>query len=57
MSTATVREINPGKQFAGEHAVIWDGADGSGQTVTSGVYLVQFRAGRFQKVMKILLAK
>ncbi|HDQ46353.1 MAG TPA: hypothetical protein ENN17_12790 [bacterium] len=53
----TVTGYDFGRQFAGEYTTVWDGTDRSGHVVTSGLYLVHFRADRFEKIMKILLAK
>ncbi len=34
-----------GETDAGEHSVIWDGTDGRGRPVGSGVFWVQLRTG------------
>ncbi len=44
-----------GAQPAGHHAVRWSGADGHGQPVASGVYLVRMEAGSFRAERKLLV--
>jgi hypothetical protein len=39
---------------AGEHSLAWDGRDGSGRHVASGVYFVRAEAGRRSDVRKIV---
>ena len=38
--------VNAG-QAAGQYSVQWDGTDSRGQTVSSGIYVYQLRAGRY----------
>jgi flagellar hook assembly protein FlgD len=42
---------------AGIHAVMWDGRDGAGEPVATGVYFVQMRSGSFKETKKIVLLK
>ncbi|MDP6700997.1 MAG: FlgD immunoglobulin-like domain containing protein [Candidatus Latescibacteria bacterium] len=42
---------------AGFHQVLWDGRDGRGRAVGSGVYLVQLAAGEFEQVRKVMLLR
>ena len=42
---------------AGEHAVTWDGGDGSGGGLGAGVYLVRLRAGDETRTRKVLLLR
>ena len=42
---------------AGSHQVRWDGADGLGHRVTSGVYFYRLRAGEFMQTRKMLLMR
>jgi len=42
---------------AGAHTVRWDGTDGFGREMSSGVYLVKLRAGPVTRTAKILLTK
>lgn len=44
-------------QMSGEHTITWDGRDGSGIPVASGVYFYRLTAGSFQSVRKMLLLK
>jgi hypothetical protein len=46
-------EIQP----AGVHAVVWDGRDGLGRQVASGVYLYRVTAGVMTSSGKMLLAE
>jgi hypothetical protein len=41
-----VRTLTRGTRSAGQHTVTWDGRDGSGHKVASGVYLVRLAFGR-----------
>jgi hypothetical protein len=41
-----VRTLARGVRSAGAHRVVWDGRDGSGHKVASGVYLVRLAFGR-----------
>ena len=38
---------------AGTHTIRWDGRDGSGRMVSSGVYICRMRAGAFEKSIKM----
>ncbi|UCG62724.1 MAG: T9SS type A sorting domain-containing protein [Candidatus Zixiibacteriota bacterium] len=42
---------------AGEHFVIWDGKNSSGQDVASGFYLYQIHAGKHSATRKMILLK
>ncbi len=42
---------------AGKHEITWNGDDDRGQTVASGVYVFQLRAGSFAGVRKATLLK
>jgi hypothetical protein len=44
-------------QSSGEHAVTWDGRDGYGAQVASGIYFCHLTAGSFQAVRKMMLIK
>ena len=52
-----VRELNRGVQTAGEHAISWDGRDGSGATMSSGVYHIRVEAAGQSGTQKIVLLK
>jgi len=41
----------------GSYSVFWDGRDGSGQQISSGVYLYRMRAGEFTQTRKMVLLK
>ncbi len=46
-----------GKYSAGNHTVRWDGRDGRGNAVSSGVYLYRLEAGGKTETRKMLLAR
>jgi hypothetical protein len=45
------------EQRAGAYTVMWDGRDGSGLEVSSGVYLYRFSAGNLAETRRMLLLK
>jgi hypothetical protein len=42
---------------AGEHTVVWNGKDDSGNNVSSGVYFYKMQAGRYTSTKKMILMK
>ncbi len=42
---------------AGHHEIAWNGRDGRGRGVSSGVYLYQFQAGDIKKTMRMVLVR
>ncbi len=46
-----------GARPAGNYRVYWDGRDGTGKEVASGVYLYRLRAGQFLKRRRLLLLR
>jgi flagellar hook assembly protein FlgD len=46
-----------GMQSAGEHTVVWDGNNESGNAVASGVYFYRLKAGDEVQSRKMLLLK
>ncbi|NOR17971.1 T9SS type A sorting domain-containing protein [candidate division WOR-3 bacterium] len=42
---------------AGSHTVIWNSRDAQGNSVASGIYFLQFKAGDFSTTQKLLLLK
>jgi hypothetical protein len=52
-----VRKLIDKNAAAGFHSVVWDGRNGSGQTVASGVYLYQMSAGNFRDWKKLTLIR
>ena len=52
-----VRHFNLGHQSRGERTLYWDGKNRDGETVASGIYFYQFRAGDTQSVRKMWLMK
>jgi flagellar hook assembly protein FlgD len=51
-----VRTLVDRQQAPGNHDVMWDGTNDSGETVASGVYVYQMRVGKisFSKKMTII---
>ncbi len=52
-----IRRLVDGRYGPGHHSVHWDGKDGSGNPVSSGLYLYQMRAGDFAEVKKMNLLR
>ncbi len=52
-----VRVLVDEMQEAGRKSVIWDGKDGSGHEVASGIYFYKIKAENYQKTMKMVLLK
>jgi flagellar hook assembly protein FlgD len=44
-------------QDAGHKSVIWDGKDGRGQEVASGIYFYKISAENYRKTKKMVLLK
>ena len=59
---AKVRQLDLGHQPAGYYtarakAAYWDGQNGAGESVASGVYFYQFRAGAYTAVRRLVILK
>ncbi len=52
-----VRTLVNGSHYAGEYAVQWDGLDGNGQRVSSGLYFSRMVSKSFVSVKKMLMVK
>ena len=52
-----VRRLLAATLPAGGHEVIWEGTDGDGRAVTSGVYLLMMRAGRHVETERLVLVR
>ena len=52
-----VRDLVNGHRDAGEHLVVWDGRDGSGRELGSGVYLYRLKAGDKVRARRLLMLK
>jgi hypothetical protein len=46
-----------GELPAGPHAVVWNGRDGFGNLLRSGIYIMHVRAGREVGVRKLVLQR
>ena len=49
-----VRQVWNGPLAAGEHRLAWDGRDGQGQPVASGVYMVRLHQGEQTRIRKMV---
>ncbi len=52
-----IRTLVEGSQKAGWHQIHWDGRNGQGTPVSSGMYFYQLKAKDFRKVKKMLLVQ
>ncbi|MFH1568202.1 MAG: metallophosphoesterase [Gemmatimonadota bacterium] len=52
-----VRRLVDASQSAGQHTAQWNGTNGSGADVASGVYLVSLRAGSWRDPAEVVLAR
>jgi|GEM_PF-739314 len=52
-----VRTFNEGVQSSGSHSVTWNGTDGAGRAVASGIYFFRLQAGTYTEVRKGVLMK
>lgn len=52
-----IRTLVSGRLSAGDHAVVWDGRDERGMTVSSGVYISRLESGKSVRTARMLLLK
>lgn len=52
-----VRILADGAREAGRHSVVWDGRDGAGRRLGSGVYLCRFEAGGVSSTVRMALVR
>ena len=52
-----VRALHPGPLQPGTHTLVWDGRDGRGQALGSGVYFYEVRSGTDRIAGKIALVR
>jgi hypothetical protein len=52
-----VRKLVDGMRYPGSHQAVWDGRNGLGLSVASGLYLCRMQAGGFVKDRKMLMLK
>jgi len=54
---ALVRSLISGTVSAGQHRVVWDGRDGRGRNVASGIYFCSMDAGGFRETRRMVLLR
>ncbi|MBI3111013.1 MAG: T9SS type A sorting domain-containing protein [Ignavibacteriales bacterium] len=52
-----VRTFEDGYRTAGKYSMIWDGTNGTGSPVSTGLYLLRLQAGNTMLTHKLLLTK
>ncbi len=52
-----IKTLLEGEQNAGSYRVIWDGRDGSGRALPSGIYFCELRTSRLKEVRKAVLIR
>jgi flagellar hook assembly protein FlgD len=52
-----VRRLFQGLPSGNHVSLVWDGKDDSGKAVSSGIYLLKLRSGKFVQTRKMLLSK
>ena len=57
ISGQLVRTLVKGRATAGDHSVVWNGRNDSGDATGSGLYLMRLRAGRYLASRKLILMK
>ncbi len=57
LSGQRIRTLFSGKMNVGGHALVWDGREEHGRTVSSGVYFARITAGACSTVKKMLLLR
>jgi len=49
--------VNDKKLSPGEHIIVWDGKNNSGQPTAAGIYLYKITSGRFSSTKKMIMMK
>jgi hypothetical protein len=52
-----VRGLARGARPAGEHEILWDGADARGRRVPAGLYWIRVRSGRASAIARVVILK
>jgi hypothetical protein len=52
-----VRNLLAETRPAGEHSVVWNGTDDSGQSLSSGIYYFRMQSGKYSSTRKMILMK
>jgi len=50
-----IRSLFSGMKNPGSYTIDWDGKDGSGRSVSSGIYFYHLEAGNFSQTRKMIL--
>ncbi len=50
-----IKKLIDAEEQAGTHQVVWNGSDGQGNHVASGIYFVKFETERYHSTQKLLL--
>ena len=50
-----VRQLFSGALEGGTHRIVWDGLDGDGRAVGSGLYVYRLQAGEWVRARKMVL--
>jgi len=56
-SGALVRTLQDGALKPGYYSAAWNGRDGSGRLLSSGIYLYRLEAGNYSATGKVLLSR
>jgi flagellar hook assembly protein FlgD len=57
VSGRLVASLLDGPALAGEHSIVWDGRDGAGREMPSGVYVVRLESDGHRDLGKLVLAR
>ena len=52
-----IRKLHAGIQSPGRYSVIWHGEDENSETVSSGLYIVRLRSGKYHKTQKTVFTR
>ncbi len=52
-----ISELVSGEKMPGVHSVVWNGADNTGNKVSSGIYFYRLQAGEFTKTQTMILVR
>ncbi len=52
-----VRQLVNDQVDSGQHSIVWDGKDDTGQSLASGIFFYRMTAGKYSSVKKMILIK